>query len=164
MLDLLLLLCYSSLLSLLQSMKLLFLGSVLFSLYLMLALLPRLSCGLLADCGGRFARRWLYPRLWQIARGGETLARSIRWLACPFLFLSRPRDRDNSKARLDAVSRERRWCSDDPNALGDWKDTYAELVSARAEDNCPENWEPLWGWPAQLPSASQVKAKKRQRR
>ena len=54
-----------------------------------------------------------------------------------------------------------RWRSDDPNALGDWTDTYAEMVPARAKDNCPEDWKPLWGWPARLPSASQVKAKKR---
>ena len=54
-----------------------------------------------------------------------------------------------------------RWRSDDPNALGDWTDTYADVVSARAKDNCPEDWGPLWGWPARLPSASHVKAKKR---
>lgn len=54
-----------------------------------------------------------------------------------------------------------RWCSDDPNAVGDWTDTYAEAVSAGAEDNSPENWKPLWGWPAQLPSARQMQAKAR---
>ena len=54
-----------------------------------------------------------------------------------------------------------RWLSDDPNALEDWTDTYAEMVTARAKDDCPENWKPLWGWPARLPSAMQAQAKKR---
>ena len=54
-----------------------------------------------------------------------------------------------------------RWRSVDPNAVGDWTDTYAEVVSAGANDSCPKNWKPLWGWPAQLPSAREVQAKRR---